>query len=92
VVYIIGIATRCLMADTAVAKIFMHGRSQAVRLPKEFRLPGKEVRIRRVGTGVLLEPIQTDIHAWLARVCELADPDFPDPEPQPPPPDRDVFD
>ena len=37
------------MAETAVAKIFMHGRSQAVRLPKEFRLPGKEVRIRRVG-------------------------------------------
>ena len=58
------------MAETAVAKIFMHGRSQAVRLPKEFRLPGKEVRIRRVGNGVLLEPTQTDISAWLASVRE----------------------
>ena len=42
---------------TAIAKVFMSGRSQAVRLPKEFRLPGKEVRIRRVGNGLLLEPV-----------------------------------
>ncbi|MEQ1694662.1 MAG: hypothetical protein ABL901_02375 [Hyphomicrobiaceae bacterium] len=28
-----------------IGKIFMHDRSQAVRLPKEFRLPGKQVRI-----------------------------------------------
>ena len=38
------------------AKIFMSGRSQAVRLPKEFRLPGKEVNVKRVGSGLLLEP------------------------------------
>ena len=54
------------------AKIFMHGRSQAVRLPKEFRLPGKEVRVRRVGKGVLLEPIETDVTAWLAELRRLA--------------------
>ena len=41
----------------ATAKIFMHGRSQAVRLPKEFRLPGKEVRVSKVGDKVILEPI-----------------------------------
>lgn len=35
----------------------MNGRSQAVRLPKELRLPGKEVSIRRLGSGVLIEPI-----------------------------------
>jgi len=39
------------------AKLFMHGRSQAVRLPKEFRLPGKEVRVSRRGDKVILEPI-----------------------------------
>ncbi len=38
--------------------LFMNGRSQAVRLPKEFRLPGKEVSIRRAGDGILLEPIK----------------------------------
>jgi antitoxin VapB len=40
------------------AKLFQTGRSQAVRLPKEFRFTGKEVRIRKVGTGVVLEPIE----------------------------------
>ncbi|MCB1758101.1 MAG: AbrB/MazE/SpoVT family DNA-binding domain-containing protein, partial [Gammaproteobacteria bacterium] len=44
------------MGESGTAKIFMHGRSQAVRLPKEFRLPGKEVRVSRLGQGVLLEP------------------------------------
>ena len=42
----------------ATAKIFMHGRSQAVRLPKEFRLPGKEVRVSKVGDKVILEPLE----------------------------------
>lgn len=42
--------------------LFLNGRSQAVRLPKEFRLPGKEVSIRRLGTGALIEPISET--AW----------------------------
>jgi antitoxin VapB len=49
-----------VMAETGTAKLFKHGRSQAVRLPKEFRLPGTEVRVRRVGRGVLLEPMERD--------------------------------
>ena len=36
------------------AKLFMHGRSQAVRLPKEFRFDGSEVYVRRVGADVVL--------------------------------------
>lgn len=43
------------------AKLFMNGRSQAVRLPKEFRLPGKEVRIHREGHRIVLEPVDD---AW----------------------------
>jgi hypothetical protein len=35
-------------------KIFMHGRSQAVRLPQAFRLPGDRARVRRVDGGILL--------------------------------------
>ena len=42
------------MAQTA--KLFWSGRSQAVRLPKEFRLAGNEVRIRKQGAAVILEP------------------------------------
>ncbi|MEM5789368.1 MAG: type II toxin-antitoxin system VapB family antitoxin [Syntrophobacteraceae bacterium] len=38
------------------AKIFKSGNSQAVRLPKEFKLEGTEVYIKRVGRGLLLMP------------------------------------
>ena len=38
------------------AKIFKNGQSQAVRLPKEFRLDGKEVFVKRMGTAVMLIP------------------------------------
>jgi len=43
------------MGESKIAKLFMHGRSQAVRLPKEFRLPGKEVRVSRQGSRIILE-------------------------------------
>jgi predicted nucleic acid-binding protein/virulence-associated protein VagC len=46
------------------AKLFWTGRSQAVRLPKRFRFEGGEVRIRRRGDAVILEPIAAD-WAWL---------------------------
>lgn len=58
------------------AKLFMHGRSQAVRLPKEFRFPGKEVRIRRDGVRVILEPMKFDVQAWFKRLDELGDTPF----------------
>jgi len=41
-----------------MAKVFWSGRSQAVRLPVEFRFDTNEVRIRREGTAVILEPIE----------------------------------
>jgi antitoxin VapB len=57
------------------AKVFWSGRSQAVRLPREYRFDGREVRIRRLGSAVVLEPIPED-WAWLEQlVCEL-DADF----------------
>ncbi len=52
------------------AKLFQTGRSQAVRLPKEFRFTGKEVHIRKVGTGVILEPIGKDWD-WLHALRQL---------------------
>jgi len=38
----------------AVAKVFRTGRSQAIRLPKEFRVEGKEVRLKRTAEGFLV--------------------------------------
>lgn len=40
------------------AKLFWNGRSQAVRLPEASRFEGDEVRIRREGRAVVLEPIE----------------------------------
>ncbi|HSV00003.1 MAG TPA: AbrB/MazE/SpoVT family DNA-binding domain-containing protein [Roseiarcus sp.] len=83
----------------ARAKLFMHGRSQAVRLPKEFRLPGAEVRVSRVGHKVILEPIEEpsfDVDAWYARLDALGGPEFfpegPPPDPPSPPDPRKFFD
>jgi len=54
--------------EPARAKLFFHGRSQAVRLPKEFRFEGTEVFVRRVGADVVLSsqpkaPMQTLLDA-----------------------------
>ncbi|MGH7088585.1 MAG: antitoxin [Stellaceae bacterium] len=54
----------------------MHGRSQAVRLPLAFRLPGDRVRVRRVEGGILLEPIAMDLDAWFAELDRFADVPF----------------
>src|SRR6202030_4792413 len=87
-IYIIGIYHQgSQMAETGTAKIFKHGRSQAVRLPKEFRMPGNEVRVRRVGRGVLLEPIDEvfDVKGWFAKLDEYLDEPFmPEGRQQPP--------
>ena len=40
------------------AKLFRNGRSQAVRLPKEFRFEGDEVTLRREGDAVIMEPVR----------------------------------
>ncbi|MFN8720541.1 MAG: antitoxin [Rhodospirillales bacterium] len=56
------------------AKLFRHGRSQAVRLPKEFRLPGTEVRVSREGERIILEPIArsaADVAAVFADIDRL---------------------
>ena len=44
---------------TSFAKIFWSGRSQAVRLPKEFRIEGSEVTIRRKGRSLILEAVDS---------------------------------
>ena len=43
------------------AKVFVSGNSQAVRLPKEYRFPGTEVGIRKIGNIAILFPVD---QAW----------------------------
>jgi antitoxin VapB len=77
-----------------IAKIFWSGRSQAVRLPKEFRFDVAEVRIRRQGNAIILEPVPRD-WAWLDRVSGPLDEDFIDAVREQPPeqarPELDFF-
>jgi antitoxin VapB len=57
------------------AKLFWTGRSQAVRLPKDFRFAGEKVRIRRHGNAVVLEPVAED-WSWLDVLAGQLDEDF----------------
>ena len=65
------------------AKLFKNGRSQAVRLPKEFRLKGTEVSIHKEGNRVILEPLEKA--EWPEGFWDIftPDPDFKIPRPLP---------
>ena len=65
------------MAD--VAKVFMSGRSQAVRLPKKYRFDCDEVEISREGDAVVLRPRKQEPWANLMAALEgFTDEDFAD--------------
>jgi antitoxin VapB len=59
---------------TKLAKIFANGRSQAVRLPQEFRFAGTQVRVSRQGRGVLLEPVAPTLDDWFAELDRFEEP------------------
>jgi antitoxin VapB len=80
------------MPKTDIAKLFQNGRSQAVRLPREFRFEGDRVRIRRVGQGVLLEPVIQDTKEWFRKLDEFnSEPFMPEGRKQPKTPKRRIF-
>ena len=56
------------------AKVFWSGRSQAVRLPKEFRFNTSEVSIQKRGSQIILEPVAEDWD-WLDEVRGALDDD-----------------
>jgi len=59
------------------AKLFQNGNSQAVRLPKEFRMPGTEVKIFKKGNQVILEPMELTWDSLFESLSEFPD-DFMD--------------
>ena len=65
---------------TRTGKLFTTGGSQAIRLPKEFRFPGKEVKLRKTKRGVLVTPAEADLEERRRRFVKLAGscPDFPE--------------
>ena len=74
------------------AKLFRNGRSQAVRLPREFRFEGDRVRVRRAGRGVLVEPMFANVAEWFAELDRFgAEPFMADGRRQPLTPERAIF-
>lgn len=59
------------------AKLFENGRSQAVRLPKEFRFEGDEVCITKVGDAVILTPKKDDWSSFMAALDMFTEDIFP---------------
>ena len=57
----------------AIAKLFINGRSQAVRLPKAFRFKGSAVKIHKEGDKVVLEPLEQ--RSWPSEFWDVFDPD-----------------
>jgi antitoxin VapB len=84
------------MAERGIARLFKHGRSQAVRLPAEFRMPGDKVRVRRDGNAIVLEPLELSIDDWFAEIDKYAQGRFMEEgrqqPPMPPADDVDSFD
>ena len=85
------------VANSARAKLFRHGGSQAVRLPKVFRFEGDEVTIRREGDAVILEPVRKrpirtpeELEAFWKRLDAIGGGDLPDRD-QPPMQERDYW-
>jgi antitoxin VapB len=62
--------------SSRLARLFVNGRSQAVRLPREFRFSGTQVRVSRHGRGVLIEPVISDVDAWFAELDRYAQEPF----------------
>lgn len=56
-----------------IARVFMNGRSQAVRLPKEFRFDTDRVAIRREGRHVVLSPMFKDWDDYYRNSTPLPD-------------------
>jgi antitoxin VapB len=90
-IYTVGIDRDVDM--TSIARLFKNGRSQAVRLPREFRFEGDRVRVRRVGRGVLIEPLVTDVSQWFAELDRFGpQPFMPEGRLQPRTPRKKIFD
>jgi antitoxin VapB len=59
-------------------KLFRNGRNQAVRIPREFELPGEDAVMRKEGTRLIIEPAPNSSLIELLATLEDIDEEFPD--------------
>jgi antitoxin VapB len=73
------------MTGERVVKLFRNGRNQAVRIPREFELPGREAIMRKDGPRLVIEPAPKKSLIEILRSLEPIDEEFPeieDPAPE----------
>ncbi len=73
------------------AKLFRNGNSQAVRLPKEFRMPGEMVKISKKGNQIILEPLETTWDALFESLQDFPNDFMQEGRNQPPMQKRELF-
>jgi antitoxin VapB len=74
------------MAVERVVKLFRNGRNQAVRIPREFELPGREAVMRKEGPRLIIEPAPKKSLSEILKSLDPIDEEFPeidDPPPEP---------
>ncbi|MDE2266355.1 MAG: AbrB/MazE/SpoVT family DNA-binding domain-containing protein [Alphaproteobacteria bacterium] len=75
------------MNEARPVRLFRNGRNQAVRIPREFELPGENAIMRKEGDKLIIEPVgkKQTLAAWLATL-EPHDEEFPNVPDLPPDP------
>jgi antitoxin VapB len=71
-------------------KLFRNGRNQAVRIPREFELPGEDAIMRKEGDKLIIEPKKKESLLELLARLEPLDEEFPE-IPDPPAEPEDIF-
>jgi len=74
------------MSDARAVKLFRNGRNQAVRIPREFELPGEDALMHKDGDKLVIEPVKKFDLLQLLDTLEPIDEEFPeidDPPPEP---------
>ena len=57
----------------STTKVFISGRSQAVRIPKEYRLPDEEIFVNRIGSTVTLTPVSKLAESFIRSLSLFSD-------------------
>jgi len=72
------------MATDRIVKLFRNGRNQAVRIPREFELPGREAIMRKEGPRLVIEPAPKKSLTEILKSLDPIDEEFPEIEDPPP--------
>jgi antitoxin VapB len=84
--YATAYANEVAMTVERIVKLFKNGRNQAVRIPREFELPGREAIMRKEGQRLVIEPAPKKSLLEILKSLEPIEDEFPeidDPPPEP---------